>query len=134
MDEPNKKFLILIVEDERILADTLTEKLDTEKFDVIESFNGLDGLEFALKRHPDLILLDILMPKMDGFEVIKKLSEDPWGVNAKVIVLTNVSDPGDMVAQNSFAGLGKNYEYLTKANTSLDEVVLRIKHKLGIKI
>ena len=131
MNEPNKKFLILIIEDERILADTLTEKLDAEKFDVIESFNGLDGLEFALKKHPDLILLDILMPKMDGFEVIKKLSEDPWGVDAKVIILTNVSDPGDMVSQ---AGLGKNYEYLTKANTSLDEVVLRIKHKLGMKV
>ncbi len=131
MDESNKKFLILIVEDERILADTLTEKLDTEKFDVIESFNGLDGLEFALKRHPDLILLDILMPKMDGFEVIKKLSEDPWGKDAKVIILTNVDNPGNVISQ---AGLGKNYEYLTKANTSLDEVVLRIKHKLGIKI
>ncbi|MFA5840799.1 MAG: response regulator [Candidatus Paceibacterota bacterium] len=133
MNEPNKKFLILVVEDEKILANTLTEKLDAEKFDVIESFNGLDGLEFALQRHPDLILLDILMPKMNGFEVIKKLNEDPWGVNAKVIILTNVGDPGDAVAKSGLTGLGKNYEYLTKANTSLEEVVLRIKHKLGIK-
>jgi CheY-like chemotaxis protein len=73
------------------------------------------------------------MPKMDGFEVMKKLSEDPWGVNAKVIILTNVSDPGDAVAKFSSTNVGRNYEYLTKSNTSLDEVVLRIKHKLGIK-
>lgn len=134
MDEANKKFLILIVEDERILADTLTEKLDAEKFEVAECFNGLDGIEFALMRHPDLILLDILMPKMDGFEVMKKLSEDPWGKEAKVIILTNVSDPSNVVVSSGFVGFGKNYEYLTKANTSLDEVVLRIKHKLGMKV
>jgi len=132
MNDSNRKFLILVIEDEKILADVLEERLQKEKFEVIKSYNGLEGLELALNKHPDLILLDLLMPKMNGLEVIKKLGEDTWGLSAKVIIFTNLSDSANVVLSTGIIGLGKNYEYMIKAESTLEDVVLKIEQKLGI--
>lgn len=131
MTNLDKKPLILIVEDEEILVKTLEEKLIVENFDVVKALDGEEGLRLAIKKHPDLILLDLLMPKVDGLTMLKKLREDPWGLQANVIILTNISDP-DKVAEGMSTGPSGTYEYLIKSNWSLDEVVARIKQKLEI--
>ena len=131
MDKNNKKILILVVEDEKILSDTLKERLVNEGFNVINAFDGLEGFNLAITEHPDLILLDLLLPKVDGLSMLKKLREDAWGAHAKVIILTNVSDP-TKVAEGMKVGVGDVYEYLVKTNWSLDYVVARIKKRLKI--
>ena len=133
MNKINKKFSILVVEDEKSLADALKDKLEKENFDVIECYDGLEGLQFASTKHPDLILLDLIMPNMGGLEMLNKLREDSWGINAKVIVLTNVSDPANIVVSTGFSALGSNYEYLVKAETTLENLVSKVKEKLNIK-
>jgi two-component system response regulator MprA len=129
----NKKILILVVEDEVIIARTLEERLMAEGFDVIKGSDGDEGLKLALSEHPDLILLDLLMPRVDGLTMLKNLRGDSWGAGAAVIILTNVSDL-NKVAEGMKAGLDGTYEYLVKSNWSLDEVVSKIKQKLEINI
>jgi DNA-binding response OmpR family regulator len=119
--------LILIVEDEKQLLDALRDKLTREGFQIIETENGVDGLETALLKHPDLILLDIMMPKMDGMAVLKKLREDAWGKTAPVILLTNLSD----IDHVSEALDDKVTDYLIKSDWDIDEVAKKIKEKLS---
>jgi len=127
----NKK-TILVVEDELVLSQTLKEKFTGEDFDVLTAEDGEAGLKTALEKHPDLILLDILLPKMDGMTMLKKLREEnDWGKNAKVILLTNVDSP-DMVAKGLKTGFDGSYDYLVKTNWTLDEVVKKVKNKLHI--
>lgn len=130
MNKINKK--ILIVEDEVIIQKTLEEKLLSEGFYVIKANDGLEGFELAIKEHPDLILLDLLMPKIDGLSMLKKLREDPWGLKAKVIVLSNLSDPRKLTDDINI-GLEGISEYMLKTNWSLDDVIIEIKKKLEIK-
>jgi len=128
----NKKVLILVVDDDNILVWPLENKLTAEGFDVIKAVDGGEGLQLALTEHPDLILLDLLMPKVDGFTMLRKLREDPWGAHATVIILTNVSDPTKVAEGMNLGGDSGAYEYLVKTNWSLDDVVARIKQKLEI--
>ena len=123
----NKKVL-LIVEDEKILIDTLEEKLLSEGFEVLKAHNGEDGLNLALSHHPDLILLDLLMPKVDGFVMLKELRKDLWGLKAKVIILTNLDKPA--ISNNYNNELNNISEYMIKTNWSLKDMVTEIKNKL----
>ena len=132
MSQLNKKVLILVVEDEKILADTLKERLEQEGFDVSSAYDGEEGLKLALNQHPDLILLDLLLPKIDGITVLNKLNKDTWGSNAKVIILTNVNDPDNVIMKTGLSGLKKDYEYLIKTNWSLDAVVYKIRKTLKL--
>lgn len=134
MEKLNKKILVLLVEDEKILIRTLEEKLVGEGFEVTKAYDGNQGLQLALIEHPDLILLDILMPNVDGLEMLKKLREDVWGSHANVIILTNVKDT-DVLAKGMGIGLdgvGNTYEYLVKTDWSLDAIIGRIKQRLNI--
>lgn len=121
----NKK--ILITEDETALRDALKDKLTREGFLVLEAKNGEEGLEIALNKHPDLILLDIIMPKMDGITMLKKLRETPWGKKARVILLTNINDT-DRISQAMKLG---SYEYLVKTDWKIEDVVDRINERLA---
>lgn len=133
MTKLNKKILILIVEDEKILADTLKEKLESEGFDVFNTYDGLEGFNVAIKEHPDLILLDLLMPKVDGIKMLNKLRQDPWGAHAKVIILTNVANPAN---PNNDADVKnvclEDCDYLLKTDWSLEKITDLIKKKLEI--
>jgi CheY-like chemotaxis protein len=81
---------ILLVEDDVSLRTVLVDKLTAEGFATLEAADGLTGLELATKYHPDVILLDIFMPKMDGITMLSQLrSTDPWGKNVQVIILSN---------------------------------------------
>jgi len=119
---------ILIVEDEESVLIALKDKLILEGFTVIEAKNGEEGLSSALSQHPDLILLDIVLPKMDGMSVLKKLREDSWGKSALVIVLTNLSDTEKV----SEALKNQAMTYLIKSDWDLDEVIGKIKEKLKL--
>jgi len=117
---------ILIVEDEVSLRHALRDKLTHEGFSVSEAKNGAEGLKSALRDKPDLILLDIIMPKMDGMTMLKKLRIDKWGKDAKVIILTNLSDSqkvADAMAQGS-------YDYLVKSDWKIEDVIKRVNERL----
>lgn len=116
---------ILIVEDELKLASVLSAKLEKMDFEVLTAGNGEEGLRKVANDKPDLILLDIVMPVMDGLTMLKKLRE----ANDKtpVIVLSNLSD-SDNVAE-SFEQ--KSYDYLVKTDYSLDDVINKINHALS---
>lgn len=125
MNENKKK--ILVVEDEEPLQLVLRDILNVGGYDVLEAKNGLEGLETALREHPDLILLDILMPKMDGLEMLKKLRQDEWGKKAAVIVLTNLSDNEDVAK----AVEEDVFEYFVKSDIKIEEVLTRIRERIG---
>lgn len=118
---------ILIVEDEIDLCDIIADQFKHESFDVLVARDGEEGLAMATKHHPDIILLDIVMPKMDGLTMLQKLREDKWGENANVILLTNLSD-NEKVAE---AMKNKTYDYLVKSDWNIKDVVKLVSEKLA---
>ena len=124
MDE-NKT--ILVVEDEESLRKALVSKLGKEGFSVLEAANGEAGLKVALKEQPDVLLVDIVMPKVDGMAMIKQLREDEWGQDARVILLTNLSEPEKVAEAMQY----RVYDFLVKANWKIEDVVKKVREKLG---
>jgi DNA-binding response OmpR family regulator len=119
---------VLIIEDEVQQMEALRIKFMREGFGVIEAINGVDGLATALREHPDIILLDIILPKMDGMTMLKKLREDEWGKTSKVVILTNLSDD-ERVLEAARQG---THEYLVKADWRIDDVVRKVRERLGM--
>lgn len=120
---------ILIVEDEAPLRNAIADILSFEGFTVLQANNGQEGLDVALAERPDLILLDLMMPVMDGLTMLEKLRSNPeYGARAAVILLTNINDP-EKVAQATEAG---SYDFLVKSDWNIEDVVQRIKKRLGI--
>lgn len=130
MNENNKKVLILVVEDERILINLLEEKLLAEGFEVIKALEGETGLELALSKHPDLILLDLLMPENNGVDMLKKLRDDPWGKAVPVIVLTNLTGEDERLNIDILKLNVTNY--FLKVEIGPVEIISKIKETLGI--
>jgi two-component system alkaline phosphatase synthesis response regulator PhoP len=120
---------ILIVEDEEPLRRILAEELAEEGFPVVEARNGEEGLASALEQKPDLILLDIVMPKMDGMNMLKKLRKDKWGKTASVMLLTNLDNDAGKTIEAARFGV---YEFLVKSRWKMKEVIKRIKEKFHI--
>lgn len=119
---------ILIVEDEESMLNAISDYLETQEFATLTASDGEEGLGIALKDHPDLILLDILMPKMDGMIMLQKLREDEWGKSAPVIILTNVSPDANSLI-NSVLKNEPAY-YLVKSDVMLEGIVDKIKDVL----
>ncbi|MDO8488428.1 MAG: response regulator [bacterium] len=123
----NKK--ILIIEDEPALLAILTDRLTKEEFVPLTAKDGAQGLEIALRDQPDLILLDIIMPVMDGMAMLKKLRESgEWGKTVPVIMLTNLSSDSNKVISEVTA-LQPAY-YIVKTDMKLDEVMQKIQEVL----
>lgn len=119
---------ILLIEDEVALLDALVLKLNSEGFSTLIAKNGEEGLEVALNNHPDLILLDIIMPKMDGITMLKKLRTDPWGHDVPVVILSNLTD-----ADKNVNIVDSGVEaYLVKSDMPIADIVLKIKDVLKI--
>jgi len=118
---------ILIIEDEPILRKRLVEEFNRVGFVVSEAKDGEEGLTLALKEHPKVILLDIILPKMHGLNVLKKIREDEWGKTASIIFLTNLSD-GELVAK---AMESEVYDFLIKKDWSLQDIVNQVRKKLN---
>jgi len=120
---------ILIVEDEAPLRNAVSDILTFEGFKVFQGKNGQEGLDTALLEHPDLILLDLMMPVMDGLTMLEKLRTDPtYGATVPVILLTNINDP-DKVAKATEAG---SYDFLVKSDWNIEDVVKKVKGRLGM--
>ncbi|MDP2663900.1 MAG: response regulator [bacterium] len=118
---------ILFIEDESALQKTFSEVLDQEGYKVISALDGELGLKLAKEKKPDLILLDLILPKVHGFEVLKGLKGDEATRDIPVIVLTNLEGVGDV---EKALELGAT-TYLVKATYSLEEVIGKIKKTLG---
>lgn len=115
---------ILVVEDETAYIKVVQDQLVSAGYRVLVAQNGKIGLETALKYKPDLILLDIRMPVMDGLTMLKELRKDTWGKNAKVMMLTNLEDSTN-ISNSMHEKLAK---YIVKSDASLalvmDEVAM----------
>jgi len=114
---------ILIVEDDDFLLQMYSTKLELEGFKVLEAMNGLQGLKTAQKEKPDLILLDLNLPELSGFEVLSQLKRDEDTKNIRVLILTNYSQKEDI---DRCLELGAD-DYLIKAHFVPSEVIAKIK-------
>lgn len=117
-----QKKKILVVEDESSLSRALKDKFEKEGFSVSVAENGATGLEAAFKEVPDMILLDIAMPVMDGLEMLRLLRNNDTGKNLKVIILTNYGDMDKFVQAKE---LGAS-DYLVKADWGMKDIVDRV--------
>ena len=116
---------ILIVDDDENIRDVLTQSLVAKKYNVLQARNGQEGLEMALKEHPDLILLDMLMPIMDGMTTLKNIRKDPWGEDVPVIILTNLNATNENTVEDMVSN--KPLHYLIKSNWKISEVIKMMK-------
>ncbi len=117
---------ILFIEDEFALQKTFSEILDTQGYEIIQALDGETGLKLAQTINPDLILLDLVLPKIHGFEILKKIKQDEKTKNIPIIVLTNSENIENI---NKSIELGA-FAYLVKADYSLKEVVEKVKKAL----
>jgi len=119
------KKTILVVEDEKSLREAIVSILVATKYKTLEAKNGIEGVEIALSKHPDMILLDLIMPEMDGMTALKKIREDVWGKNVPVIILTNVSATSEQLVEDMVTH--KPLNYLIKSDWKLRDISDKIK-------
>ena len=119
---------ILLVEDDTALAAVYRARLELEGFDIHEVNNGEEALSAAMSFKPDLILLDVMMPKISGFDVLDILRNTPEIANIRVVMLTALSQPKDKERAEQ---LGVD-DYLVKSQVVIGDVVARVKHHLGM--
>lgn len=122
----NKK--ILLVEDDANLAEVYRSRLELEGFDVKHVNNGENALATVIEFKPDLVVLDAMMPKINGFDVLDILRNTPETMNVRVIMLTALSQAKD---KDRAKELGAD-DYLVKSQVVISDVVDRIKHHLGL--
>jgi len=118
---------ILIVEDEEIITDLIQKKLSDEGYEVSSAKDGVEGLEKMKEIKPDLILLDIIMPKMGGFEVMEEMNKTPELKKIPVIIISNSGQPIELEQAKK---LGAK-DWLIKTEFDPQEVVEKIKKQLG---
>jgi DNA-binding response OmpR family regulator len=117
-----------VVEDEKILRDAVVDILRLKNFLPLEARNGNEGVALALKEHPDLILLDLIMPAMDGMAAFKKIREGAWGKNVPIIILTNLSATKEQLADDMVTNASTYY--LIKSDWKLHDIVKKIEEIL----
>lgn len=120
--------VLLLVEDDEFLSDIYKMKFSQAGFEVCYAENGEVALQMAKQKHPDVILLDLMMPVKDGFETLKELKADPELKHIKVIVFSNLGQDKDMIEVMT---LGAS-DYLVKSNISFDETVEKVQHSLRV--
>lgn|SRR5512142_268381 len=125
---PDKKVKVLIVDDDAFLSGIYATKLELDGFEVATARDGEEGLKAAMREKPDLILLDVLMPKLDGFEVLKRLKADEETKQIPVIMLTNLGQKEDIEKGLQDGAV----DYLIKAHFVPAEAVDKIKKVLNM--
>lgn len=117
---------ILFVEDESAIQKAISEVLIAEGYQILSALDGEIGVSLARREHPDAILLDLVLPKKDGFAVLAALKQDPATAHIPVIILSNLGDTADV---ERALELGAK-TFLVKTNYTLDEVVEKVKNIL----
>lgn len=121
------KQTVLLVEDDEMLHTMYTQKFTKEGYEVLSAFNGSEGIKMAEEKKPTLILLDIIMPKMDGFVALKKLKKNEATKDIPVILLTNLGQEEDIRKGKELGAA----DYFIKANHTPQEVVDKVKEVIG---
>lgn len=121
-----EKKKILIVEDDTFLRNLISQKLQKENFQVVEAIDGEEGLKKIKEEKPDLVLLDLILPEMDGFEVLRKVKEDPLLSSIPVIILSNLGQREDVERGMNLGAV----DYLIKAHFTPGEIIEKIKNVL----
>jgi DNA-binding response OmpR family regulator len=119
---------ILIVEDDPNLREILVTKFMSEKFGVMTAVDGDEALKTALGEQPDIILLDIMMPGLNGISVLKQLRTDEWGKTVPIIIMSNL----DYSVHSAEVSLYKPTDYIMKASTKVSEIVDKVKKALSV--
>lgn len=117
---------ILLVEDEHAIRRALSIIFQREGFFVLEAKNGEEGLEVALEEHPDIVILDLVMPKMDGLTMVKKIRKDPWGKTLPMIIYSNLSR-NEKISEAQELGIT---DFLSKTDFGLRDVLERVQQHL----
>lgn len=118
---------ILIVEDELTMQRALKNRLEHAGYAVRSANDGIEAVAEMEKAAPDLVLLDLIMPKLDGISVLRQMKTADGLKNIPVVILTNLSS-GDKVAEAMQLG---TFDFLVKANYSLDDVLKKVRERLG---
>lgn len=124
-----EKQTVLLVEDDEMLHSMYIQKFTREGYEVLSGYNGAEGVQLAAEHKPDIILLDIIMPKMDGFAALKKIKKDPTTAEIPVILLTNLGQEEDIRKGKELGAA----DYFIKANHTPQEVVDKVKEVIGTK-
>jgi len=117
---------ILIIEDDKFLRELLTQKLLKKNFRVLEALDGEEGIKNIKKEKPDLVLLNLILPGIDGFEVLSKMREDPVLSTIPVIILSNLGQKEEVEKGFKLGAV----DYLIKAHFSLGEIIEKVKNTL----
>lgn len=120
---------ILLVEDEAPLLGAMSVKLKKAGFTVLQAHNGREGLDIAMKEFPNIIITDIVMPEMDGLQMIQNVRKDTqWGVSVPIILLTNLNDFNHVATAMEYGV----HDYLVKSNWKLKDLLETVKNKLNL--
>lgn len=123
---PNKKEKILLIEDDSLVVRMYQVKFEASGYEIFIAFNGRQGVEMAREKKPNLILLDILMPEMDGFKALENLKNDPETRPIPVVILTNIGEEKSVEKGLSLGAI----DYLIKAKLTPLQVVKKVKEIL----
>jgi len=119
---------ILIIDDDVAFTEMLAEILKAEGAEVMVEHDGAAGIEQALRVHPDMLLIDVMMPRMSGISVLEQLRGDDWGKGVPALLLTNMTQPEAMAASME---KGPPTEYLLKTDWTLDQISEKVKQLLA---
>ena len=119
---------VLVIEDDPVLSETLILNLEHDGFETLHAKDGEEGLALALSAKPDLILLDIILPKIDGLTMLDTLRKTEGGQHIPVIVLSNLSELPEVVA----AMEGGVRDYLVKVDWQIEDVIKKVREKLKL--
>ncbi len=118
---------ILIVEDDKFLRELITRKLIAENYEIVEAIDGEEGLKKIKEEKPDLVLLDLILPGIDGFEVLSKMKDDPALASIPVIILSNLGQREDVEKGLKLGAV----DYLVKAHFTPNEIIEKVKNSLA---
>lgn len=121
--ETNNNTKVLVIEDDKFLRELIIRKLNAENFNVVEAIDGEEGLKKAGAEKPDIVLLDIVLPGIDGFEILKRMKADPELSKIPVIMLTNLGQRDDIQRGIDMGAV----DYLIKAHFTPSEIIERVK-------
>jgi len=114
---------ILIIEDDKFLRELIAQKLIKEGYDIAEAIDGEKGIKAVEEEQPDLVLLDLILPGIDGFEVLAKMKEDPKMAQFPVIILSNLGQKDDIERGLKMGAV----DYMIKAHFTPGEIIEKVK-------